>query len=349
MTDLSYNFLKLTLVPGVGIQTIRSLLEKYLNDLDALFSSLEVMNLVQRAKVDDKARQIYDRYRLLTYIDAGYPQYLKILPDAPMVIYYQGDSTLLTRDRVAVVGTRNPSRYGIQVTQKFIPDLVARHIVIVSGMAFGIDQLAHEAALDHASQSTIAVLASPVDQPTPESNRYLYERIIAEGGLIISATTPGTQMQKGLFASRNRIVAGLARATLVIEAGEKSGALITANLAFDYDRLVFALPGNINLPKSVGTNLLIKQNKAQLVQSASDILVELNYSQNTQQNLPSLNNFTNHQNRILAAIRDGYDNLELLQSILPDLDSDAILSELLSIELAGLVIKSFNGSYHINL
>lgn len=189
--------------------------------------------------------------------DPKYPQLLREAPDPPKLLYYRGNLDLLELPMTSVVGTRKPTAYGIEVTQIVINKLAPTQVV-VSGLAYGIDALAHEQTLALGGK-TIAVLGSGLDPASiyPAENRELAEAIVAKGGLLLSEYPPGSPPLKFHFPARNRIIAGLAPQLLVIEAGEVSGTLITAQLALDYNRDVWAVPGPITSPLSRGTNMLL--------------------------------------------------------------------------------------------
>lgn len=212
--------------------------------------------------------------RLLTILDEDYPKLLKEIHDPPAALYIRGE--LLPKDEmaVAVVGTRKFSNYGKQVVEDLVRDLSRANITVVSGLALGIDALAHRAALA-TSGRTIAVLGSGVDSIYPASNRAIAEKIIDGGGAVISELPLGMPPLKHHFPHRNRIIAGLTLGTVVIEATADSGALITARHALEQNRQVFAVPGSIYNPMSVGPNNLIKMG-AKLAASATDILEDLN-------------------------------------------------------------------------
>jgi DNA processing protein len=209
----------------------------------------------------------------VTMVDSHYPPMLKEVNQPPWVLFLRGDHSLLNWPSLAVVGTRNPSSYGKMVTKTLVPKLVKRGLAIVSGMALGIDTLAHEAALE-AQGSTVAVLGGGIDVIYPRQNRRLYERLIHEG-LVVSEYPPQTSPHPGFFPQRNRIIAGLSYGVVVVEAAHKSGSLITAHLALENGREVFAVPGSVFNEKSVGTNRLIQQQGGKLVISEQDIWEEL--------------------------------------------------------------------------
>lgn len=188
--------------------------------------------------------------------DERYPAMLRTLRDPPARIFTLGNTALLSQTALAIVGTRNPTAYGVRTTRTFAAALARAGVVVVSGMARGIDAAAHEAALD-VNGATIAVLGTGVDVPYPAGHRALHARIV-ERGLVMSEMPPGAKAHRGSFPRRNRLIAALARAVIVTEAPVKSGALITANVANDIGRDVGMVPGNIDSPASQGSNRLLK-------------------------------------------------------------------------------------------
>ena len=203
--------------------------------------------------------------------DPHYPQALLEAADPPLLLYAEGEIDSLLGDSVAIVGSRNPTPQGLQNARAFAQALGAAGLTIVSGLALGIDGAAHEGALE-ADARTIAVVGTGLDRVYPARHRNLAHRI-AERGLIVSEFALGTPALPPHFPVRNRIIAGLARGTLVVEAALQSGSLITARLALECGRDVFAIPGSIHAPQSRGCHLLIKQG-AKLVDAASDVLEE---------------------------------------------------------------------------
>lgn len=204
--------------------------------------------------------------------DRRYPPLLRQIDRAPRLLFLRGDPGVLAVRSLAVVGTRQASAYGQRATAHLVDQLAAAGLGIVSGAALGVDALAHRRALD-AGAPTVAVLGSGIDQAYPRGNRALIEQIAA-GGAVVSELPPGTRPLRGYFPARNRIISGLALATLVIEAGERSGALITADFALSQGRDVFALPGDIFREQALGCNRLIAAGAAPAL-DAADILTAL--------------------------------------------------------------------------
>ncbi len=232
---------------------------------------------VHRQKQAQEPAKLWEEIRasgvsLLLSSDAQYPPDLKQIYDPPAILYGLGNLALLRTPMVAVVGSRRHTHYGKQVARRLAAELVSRGITVTSGMARGIDTHAHEGALEQGGK-TIAVLGCGLDICYPPENRALKQRI-QEQGLVISEFPPGTKPAPLNFPRRNRIISGLSAGTVVVEAGVKSGALITAEFSLEQGREVFAVPGSVESPYSSGCHKLLKEG-AKLVESAADILEEL--------------------------------------------------------------------------
>jgi DNA processing protein len=214
--------------------------------------------------------------QLISFNDPRYPQLLKEIANPPYILYMKGDFDLNAAPMISIVGSRKYTAYGAQVATTFARDLAAAGITVVSGMALGIDAIAHRGALDGGGK-TIAVLGGSLDDKNiyPRNNFNLAREITEQGALLCDYPVETSAGIPGNFPARNRIIAGLSLGTLVIEAGEKSGTLITATLALESNREIFAVPGPIFSPQSFGTNDLLKKG-AKLVTSVKDILEELN-------------------------------------------------------------------------
>ena len=218
--------------------------------------------------------------RLITYYDEEYPSYLKSIYSPPAMLFVSGDVSLLNAERnIAIVGTRKMTDYGRRATEELCKELAENDVVVTSGFAKGVDTAAHKAIFD-ASGRTIAVLGTGIDRIYPEMNKSFAKKLIDSGrGTIISELPVGTPPDGKNFPVRNRIVSGMAKATIVIESEESGGSMITASLALDQNRDIFALPGDINRPTSRGPNQLIYESRAKLFRSASDILMELGWKE----------------------------------------------------------------------
>ncbi len=286
--ELKY-WLGFNLVKGIGPAKLQALRDYY-GALDAAWQAtplqLEKIGFDQRAinsllearrtlDLDAELARVEKRgLRLLTWDSPEYPPYLREVPNSPPLLYMWGNLEEGDRLAVAVVGTRRLTVYGRQVTRDLVTGLVMNGVTIVSGLALGIDAVAHKTALE-LNGRTIAVLGSGLDSIYPSENRQMAQQIAQGNGALLSEYGLGVQPDAKNFPPRNRVISGLSLGTIVIEAGERSGALITANFALEQGREVFAVPGNITSPSSKGTNRLIQQG-AKLVSSVDDVLDELN-------------------------------------------------------------------------
>ncbi|TRZ80588.1 DNA-protecting protein DprA [bacterium] len=230
----------------------------------------------ERAKINpDEELKKLEKYgvKILTPTDKKYPCLLKEIYDFPQILYYLGDINAFSKFSLAIVGSRKYTSYGKEIVEYFSRELAEMQLTIVSGLALGIDALAHKAAVD-AGGKTIAVLGCGLNYIYPPTNRKLAKEILRSGGLILSEYPLGSGPLRHHFPHRNRIISGLSLGVLVIEAAERSGSLLTANCALEQNREVFAIPGNIFSLKSAGCHQLIKSG-AKLVNKPQDILTEL--------------------------------------------------------------------------
>jgi DNA processing protein len=211
---------------------------------------------------------------LLTWDTPAYPTYLREIPNPPPVLYVQGEILPSDQWAVAVVGTRRLTTYGRQMTQDLVRGLVHNNVTVVSGLARGIDAIAHQTAIEVGGR-TLAVLGSGLDCVYPAENRKLIPPLLAGQGAVISEYALGTQPEAKNFPPRNRVISGLSLGVIVVEAGQRSGALITADFALEQNREVMAVPGNVTSPASRGPNRLIQEG-AKLITSVEDVLEELN-------------------------------------------------------------------------
>ncbi|MDN6319503.1 MAG: DNA-processing protein DprA [Marinobacter sp.] len=227
-----------------------------------------VVNAVRQILTDCERHAI----EIVSWQHPHYPEALRHIHDAPLVLYSRGDTGLLSRDQVGIIGSRNATPAGLDHARRFAAELSKRGLLITSGLALGVDGAAHAGALD-VGHATIAVIGCGLDRIYPNQHRRLGQRVI-DYGLMISEYPPGTPARAAHFPQRNRIISGLSRGILVVEAGLKSGSLITARLALEQGREVFAIPGSIHSPVARGCHDLIKQG-ARLVDRVDDILEEL--------------------------------------------------------------------------
>lgn len=342
-------WLRLTGVPGIGPERQRKLLTAFgLPDRVFAAGRLAVANVIG----DKLADQLFTHdpeasvnaalawaaepgNTLLTLADPAYPQALLQSSDPPSLLYAKGDVSLLGRPAIALVGSRNATAQGLANAEAFAASLSDAGLTVVSGLALGIDAAAHRGALSQAG-STIAVIGTGADRIYPARNAALARRI-AEGGLVLSEFPLGTPPTDYNFPRRNRIIAGLARGTLVVEAAIGSGSLITARLAGELGREVFAIPGSIHSPLSKGCHQLIKQG-AKLVESAQDILEELAWQSGAapSEKLTESKTSTPEEGKLLEAI--GFDPVDTDTLITRSgLTPDAVFAMLTVLELDGRV------------
>ena len=230
--------------------------------------------------VAEKEISFIEQYKItpLFITDNSYPQRLLNCYDSPLMLYYRGTADLNHSKIISIVGTRNNSEYGKQTCEKFIEDLDKENVIIISGLAFGIDTIAHKTSLKNNLQ-TVGVLAHGLDRIYPAQNKTLAKQMIEYGGLLTDFTS-NTIPDKQNFPKRNRIVAGICDALIVIESSVRGGSLITAELANGYNKDVFAIPGRVNDTKSEGCNYLIRNNKASILTSANDLIENMGWEEN---------------------------------------------------------------------
>ena len=285
----------LTLIPGVGDVLGRKLVSlcgsaeavfreprHHLKKMPRIGELLAVAvgnkEILQRAELE---MLFIDRYRItpLFFLDKEYPHRLKHCLDSPLLLFYKGTADLNANHVVGLVGTRRATEYGKNVTRELVRGLVLQQVLVVSGLAYGIDSCAHRFSLDF-GLNTVGVLGHGLDMVYPWLHRPLAEKMLTQGGLITEFLSK-TKPDRMNFPKRNRIIAGLCDAIIVVEAGRKGGALITADIANSYNRDVFAVPGRVTDPYSDGTNYLIRTNRAALVQKADDIEYLMGWKEST--------------------------------------------------------------------
>lgn len=279
--------IELTLIPGIGTHTQRNLWTAFpeisdvftlsLGELERHSISPDACGAVTRRTYSEMAKEILDwgtreGCHFLVLGDDNYPPLLSEIHDPPLVLYARGNLQALEAPSIAIVGTRRPTYYGLQMAEGLACDVARRDLAVISGLARGIDSAAHRGCLEGRGR-TIAVLGCGIDVVYPRENKQLARQIM-ENGLLLSEFIPGTSPSPQNFPVRNRIISGLALGTLIVEASEYSGSLITARLALEQNREVYATPGNLTSPQSFGPNFLIKQG-AKLIQSWRDIVEEL--------------------------------------------------------------------------
>lgn len=291
----NFLYLKFLLgIPGIGTQKIISLLPRF-NTLTALLNAnyerlanIEGINKIlthrllsakhdlEKTKIQsdrDYENSIQLKSRIITYLDSDYPVVLRSIYLPPLILYVKGNILPEDETSIAVVGTRQPSNYGISIAEKISKEIVEKKITIISGLARGIDSVAHAAALKFGGR-TIAVIGSGLDVIYPPENKKLFEKICSTGA-VVSEYEPGTKPDAQNFPRRNRIISGLSLGTVIIETRINGGAMQTAAYALDQGKEVFAIPGNLNSKQSEGPNTLIQKGEAKLVTCIDDMLYEL--------------------------------------------------------------------------
>lgn len=337
-------WLRLTLIPGIGGESQRKLLAAF-GLPEAIFAA---GRLATRSVIGDRADLLFDfdpaeevdrniewasqpGQSILTLADSAYPQSLLQIADPPNVLYVRGNAALLQKRGLAMVGSRNATPQGLQTAENFAKTLAGRGICIISGLALGIDAAAHRGALA-AGGETIAVIGTGPDRIYPARNKELALAIV-ERGTIVSEFALGTPAIAANFPRRNRIISGLSCGVLVVEAAPESGSLITARLAGEQGREVFAIPGSIHSPVARGCHKLIKQG-AKLVETAQDVLEELVDIE--QQTVVTETPNPPEENLLLTALGHAPCTLdELVERT--GLRADQLLGELLTLELSGQV------------
>ncbi len=347
-------WIRLTLIPGIGGESRRQLLKAF-GSPEAVFAAppsalrgvigggLAERLLAHDGRAGIEAAQTWAAQagnHILTLADAAYPQALLTADDPPVLLYAKGDLAVLNRPAFAIVGSRNATKQGEANAEAFAAALARAGLTIVSGLAAGIDAAAHRGALQEVP-STIAVIGTGIDRIYPARNEAL-AREIADRGCIVSEFPLGTPPLAANFPRRNRLIAGMARGCLVVEAAQQSGSLITARLAAEAGREVFAIPGSIHSPQSKGCHALIKQG-AKLVESAQDILEELRWENVVDPAaLPPVAEA--ETDPILVALGGDPCDLDTLAAR-TGLAADALLAQLLPLELDGRIAQLPGGRY----
>ncbi|HEV8384844.1 MAG TPA: DNA-processing protein DprA [Candidatus Acidoferrales bacterium] len=286
--DRYLGWLALALTPGLGARHAGKLLRE-LGSPEAIFAAS--LTTLESARLPAAVAQAIHSQKplrdaetelaeirkngcgLLTWDEPAYPQRLREIYDPPPLLYVRGNPELLDRYSIAIVGTRRPTPYGVQLAERLAQDLAERGLVIVSGLARGVDSCAHKGALASARGATVGVLGSGIDVVYPKENKKLFAKM-EERGAIITEFPLGSFPAPQNFPIRNRVIAGMALGVVVVEGAQYSGSLITARLAMEFGREVFGVPGNVTQPASFGPNLLIKQG-AKLVTGWEDVIEEL--------------------------------------------------------------------------
>ena len=364
--DEKFYWLALKLVPGVGAKTFLRLLERFgepENVFRAKRESLTQVKGITKKAVDnivlkkfekDPEKELEDTSRkgikIICLKDSEYPKNLAQIHDPPPVLFVKGDLSVRDVVSVAVVGSRSASYQGLRFTKKLCADLAGYGIVVVSGFARGIDTAAHTGCIEGGGR-TLAVLGCGLDIDYPRQNRELREKVVRNGALITEFPL-GTEPESKNFPARNRIISGLSLGVIVVEAGKRSGSLITARLALEQNREVFAVPGSVRSYRSLGPNWLIKQG-AKLVERAEDVVEELapmlgvSLHEKTQQEEKSepaaSGSFSEDETKVLDLLNDEPMLLDDMVRIL-DMEVNVLAGILSKLELKGHV-KQLPGKF----
>ena len=354
MTNQKLYEIALTLVPGIGVVNGKKLVA-YCGGAEAVFCEKKnaltqiggitdaIVQNIDSKKVMPRAEQELEfmeknGIKPLFYLDKDYPKRLQHCHDSPMMLYYKGNADLNSNKVVGVVGTRNITDYGRYVAEQIIEDLSSDNILIVSGLAYGVDAAAHKSALKY-DLATVGVLGHGMQTIYPAENRKLSAKMIEKGG-VLTEFISGTKPDKENFPKRNRIVAGMVDCLLVVESALKGGAMITAEIANSYDREVFAVPGRVGDIYSEGCNQLIKTNKANLVTNATDIRYVMRWDVDTKvvsKQMRLFRDFSDEEKKVMGVFENN--SIVHLDDIIvgTDLSPSKIASVLLSLEFDGVL------------
>jgi len=353
-------WLALLHAPGIGAVRFHELLSAC-GSIEALFLGTHTLELPEKlrrylrdpnwvAVEEALAWQQQEGCHILTLEDEAYPALLREIDDAPPLLFLRGDPHQLVNPQLAVVGSRNPSVIGSEIAYDFSRTLARAGLGITSGLALGVDAAAHRGALA-AGGHTIAVFGTGLDRVYPASHRELAHTIVEQGGLLVAEYPPGTAPLPGNFPRRNRIISGLSLGTMVVEAALRSGSLITARLAVEQGREVFAIAGSIHNPMARGCHQLIREG-AKLVETAQDVLLELAPQLQAAIMLPDAEpdgtndsggkELDEEYQRLLGCLGEAPSSVDRLVSR-SGLTADAVSSMLLLLELQGYVISTTGG------
>lgn len=315
---------KLLKIPGIGPKTAEALLNK-----ENILEAERELKLVEQIGA-----------QLLFYTDAHYPSRLKTIEDAPTLIYYKGNADLNADKIVGIVGTRKATPYGKSITEEIVVDLAAfNSVIVVSGLAYGIDVTAHKAALKN-NVPTLGIMASGIDIIYPSAHKSTASQMLEMGG-ILTEYKLGTKPDAAYFPARNRIIAGISDVLIVVEAAVTGGALITAEIANSYNKDVFAVPGNIGSTYSEGCNQLIRNHKANIFTNVKDLEYFMNWEENAPSRKPNKNaiyeNLEPDERQVIVHLQQNKEMLIDELSWKSQIPMGKLASLLLSLELQGLI------------
>ncbi|MBL7738585.1 MAG: DNA-protecting protein DprA [Chitinophagaceae bacterium] len=364
--DLLYQ-IALTLIHNIGPVQAKILLQQYepaevfkarRTDLEKMegIGSIRAGNIKDFDDFSTAEEELafIEKYRItpLFITDAAYPKRLLNCYDSPTLLYYKGEADLNASKIIAVIGTRSHTDYGKQVTENLIADLAELQVTVVSGLAYGIDAIAHKASLKN-NLPTIGVLAHGLDQVYPTQHAGLAKDMIKEKGGLLTEFRSKTKPDKHNFPTRNRIVAGISDATIVIETGIKGGSMITAELANGYNKDVFAFPGKVTDSKSGGCNYLIKNNKAVLLTDAQELIEIMNWEETTRKEKgkkqKELFIELTPDEKVITGILNERETVHIDEiNLKSGLSSSAVAAAILSLELQNVVVSLPGKRYHLS-
>ena len=357
----------ITLIKGIGCNLAKNLIA-YIGSVEGVFSekqkilakipgigevlSKEIVSQDVLKRAESEIEFILkNKIQTLYFTDRDYPYRLKECPDSPIMLYKKGNCDLNNGKFIGIVGTRNATETGKENCRKLISDFAASqpNAIIVSGLAYGVDICAHKAALD-AGLPTIGLIGHGLDRIYPASHRPTAVKMLEQGALLTEYLS-GTNPDRQNFVQRNRLIAGMCDATVVVESAARGGALITAELANDYNRDVFAFPGRVNDEWSAGCNTLIKNNKASLIESADDILKFMNWEKQNSETQPNIQttlflDLSDEEQEIVSILRQNSEGIQLNElAIQLEKPISKISSMLLEMEFKG-VVKCLPGNLY---
>ena len=361
-TDLLYQ-LALTQVPNIGYVQAKLLADEF-GTAEAIFKAksqtLEKIEGIGEVRANsikkfdafkeqEEEISFLEKYKIkpLFLTDADYPKRLLHCYDPPTLLFYKGTANLNSSKVISIIGTRSNTEYGKMMTEKILQALAPHQPLIVSGLAYGIDVIAHKYSIKQ-QLPTVGVLAHGLDKIYPSQHTALAKEMIAEGGGLLTEFRKETKPDRHNFPERNRIVAGMSDATIVIETGIKGGSMITANLAFSYNRDVFAIPGKTTDSKSEGCNYLIQSNKAVLIRNGEDIIQQMGWEEQQKKKSIQKQLFVDlsADEKIIAQLLQTQEQMHIDEiNMQSNINSSAVAAALLMMEMNGLV-KSMPGKIY---
>ncbi len=356
--DLLYR-LALTLIPHIGPIQAKILLQHY--DAPDIFKAkkrelekiegigtirAEAIRTFNDFKKAEEEIEFTEKFRItpLFITDEQYPRRLLNCYDPPTLLYFKGSADLNQSRIVSIIGTRNNTNYGKHITEKLVQGLSEHNILVVSGLAFGIDAIAHKAAIKY-NCATVGVLAHGLDQVYPGQHLGLAKEMIKSGGGLLTEFRSKTDPDRHNFPTRNRVVAGMSDATIVVETGLKGGSMITAELANNYNRDVFAIPGKITDPKSEGCHFLVRNNKAWLLTDARELLEIMGWEKKAGSHKETAKQRAlfielKPDEKLVLSLLDGKDNMHIDEiNARSGLSSSSVAAAILNLELQNLILS----------